>query len=177
RTRRGRVCRSDHRISFQRVPQPEFPDGRRRRGWLVRVRRPRRRAERRLARTLAEATAWARRHWEPEVLCEVRAALPEGLRRLYRQAIDGGGLLTFRALLDAAQEAGATVRRPGSLIATARTELLLPKDLPITDAERAEARADAQADAGWVIAGEARDAHENNFSSRRGTNLYPRERL
>lgn len=178
KTPTGHVCASDDRISFERIHQADFPGSQRRTGWLVRVfRGGRRRPEEYLAKTLAEATAWARPRWAPDFLWQVRRALPDSLAHLYRQAIDDGDLTTFCAMLDAAQEAGATLWWPGSLIATARAELLLPKDLPITVVERQEARFDALAVARYVIEREARNAHEKNFSSRRGTNLYPRQQL
>src|SRR4051794_35430390 len=101
RTLTGWGCASDFDLTFDRIHQADFPNSKRRTGWLVRVRRVgRRKRVQHLAKTLAEATTWARQYWTPIFLREVRNGLPAELTYLYRQAVDEGNLDTFLATLD-----------------------------------------------------------------------------
>ena len=126
----GRVCASDPGITLDRIVHADPPGTRRQSGWIVHVRRDGRLPLRHQARTLPEAVNWARRHWEPDFMREVKDALAAVHAHLYRQAVDEGDTLTFRALLDAAEEAGARLNRD-SLLGRAQAERLLP----VTDAE------------------------------------------
>lgn len=167
----GRSCASDERLEFHRVHQVVFPDGRRRNGWSVRVRVKPRRLEY-LARTLDEATDRARKHWQPWFLRGVETLLPAAHRFLYREALEGGEVAAFQAMLDALEEAGEEVSR-GELLRLARWNGVFVGNPPVTTDESRNARDLAAKVAPHIAREEARLAHEENFESRRGFVNYP----
>jgi hypothetical protein len=118
---------------------------------------------------------WARRLCGPTFLANVTQALPPSMGHLYRQAVDGGDPVTFYAMLDAAEEAGAPPPR-GGLIEYARFEELLPGDLPVTEDELREERERAVAFAVDFIERRARDAGGECPARRHGTAVGARER-
>jgi hypothetical protein len=103
------------------------------RSWLAQIRRPRGESQRILVivatehRTLAEAVAWARQHWQPDFLGAVHRRLesrgtPEA-RVLWREALQGD-LAALLALLDLFEEDGWYEDRQRILVRARRARLI-----------------------------------------------------
>jgi hypothetical protein len=172
----GRYCVHDRRITIHRIaggaycvddhqgrscclgppvpPLPAVPDGCRR-GFLVCVAQSARGEPDvpvfHFCRTLAEAIAWARRHWRPDFLVEAIRRIPPGPLADAAEgalaAVIRGEHEAFFGLLDALEEAGALSSPPSphsrvGLTRKARLLGVLPEELPPTEDERQEKRRD-----------------------------------
>jgi hypothetical protein len=113
----GRACPSDAGITFHRVHGAERTDGSHGSGWRVEVRRQRGQRRRlvasHVARTLDQATAWARELWRPDWLWQLVDGLPEKheVRDVCAAAILTGKPDCFLVCLDGLEEVGLPVDR------------------------------------------------------------------
>lgn len=177
KTTKGRECDSDGGITFVRLLKASFPDGRNRNGWRVEVRRNRKKVATFLAKTLSEATLWARQHWRPYFCGSLirDVPVPHQIHTLYAAAMLGDPV-AFLALADAAEEAGKDVDRP-YLLRHARTHQIFTTELPETPEEAAHWRHELLGYADIVATDAAKFAHEKAFENRRGVIDYRRSSL
>ena len=135
------VCASDHGIAVYFDSAARAPCRARHGGWRAEVRRGGGAPIGHVAATREQAAAWARRHWRPWFLRNVMAGLGASpAAEALHQAAAGGDHGALWALLDLAEEAGASFDR-GEVAGEALREHLFGRPAPAAAERRARSEA------------------------------------